>query len=222
MEPRYSATIGAWCSLSRLVGIVRNIIEQDIEFKIMIKDVIQKIGKNLETTFDDVNSWFNVTDDLLDYIPLNNGWTIRQILEHISLTNHYLLILIRKGARKAIEESKKSPWHDLVANYDLDWDKLATIGIHGSFEWTRPEHMEPTGTILLHDVKVTLQSQVEECLSILDTLSNGEGVLYKTMMTVNGLGKIDVYHYIRFLAQHAKRHLSQMEKIRIEFEKDRK
>jgi hypothetical protein len=41
--------------------------------------------------------------------------------------------------------------------------------------------------------------------------------LCKTMMSVNNIGKIDVYHYICFLVQHAKRHITQMEKIRDEF-----
>ena len=59
---------------------------------------------------------------------------------------------------------------------------------------------------------------MSECLSCLDQLKNGEGVLHKTTMSVNDLGKIDVYHYIVFLVQHAKRHLVQMDKIKIEFE----
>jgi hypothetical protein len=42
-------------------------------------------------------------------------------------------------------------------------------------------------------------------------LSNGEGALYKTTMSVNSLGKIDVYEYIYFLAQHGRRHIGQME-----------
>lgn len=36
-------------------------------------------------------------------------------------------------------------------------------------------------------------------------------------MTVNNLGKIDVYQYIYFLAMHAQRHVEQMEKIETEW-----
>jgi hypothetical protein len=54
-------------------------------------------------------------------------------------------------------------------------------------------------------------------MACLDQLKNGEGVLHKTMMSVNKLGKIDVYHFIYFLVQHAKRHIGQMEKIKGEF-----
>jgi hypothetical protein len=36
-------------------------------------------------------------------------------------------------------------------------------------------------------------------------------------MTVNELGKIDVYEYIYFLGQHGQRHIIQMQKNLIEF-----
>jgi hypothetical protein len=43
-------------------------------------------------------------------------------------------------------------------------------------------------------------------------------VLHKTTMTVNDLGKIDVYEYIHFLAQHGQRHLAQMQKKQAEYD----
>jgi len=153
----------------------------------------------------------------LNYQPPGGGWTIRLILEHISLTNRFLLILIRKGADKAITRAKAIDSSDTQDDYDLDWGKLNQIGIHQSFNWNRPEHMEPTGITDLAEVKNTLHLQKSEALSYLNQLKNGEGTLYKTMMTVNNLGKIDVYHYIYFLVQHAKRHIGQMEKVKTEF-----
>lgn len=77
--------------------------------------------------------------------------------------------------------------------------------------------MEPTGNKLLAEVRHQLKEQVHQCLAILAKLSNGEGVLYKTTMSVNNLGKLDVYEYIYFLAQHARRHIMQMEKNEFEF-----
>jgi hypothetical protein len=49
---------------------------------------------------------------------------------------------------------------------------------------------------------------------LLNKIQNGEGVLQTTMMSVNNLGKIDVYSYLYFLAKHAERHVSQMQKKR--------
>jgi len=184
----------------------------------MIRDVVNKIKNELIGTFAETKEWFDADNDLLDYIPSNDGWTIRQIAEHISLTNHYLLILIRKRVHKAMDMAKKIDYSDLLIDYDVDWKKLDEIGEHGSFYWNRPMHMEPTGTVVLDEVKRKLDNQLQECLNYLEQMPNGEGVLYKTMMSVNGLGKIDVYHYILFLSQHARRHNTQMKKIRKEFQ----
>ena len=184
----------------------------------MLKIIINKIEAELKNTFNEVDTCFDAGDSLLEYKP-QLGWTIREVLEHISLTNYFLLILIKKGTRKAMELSKVNDFANLLINYDLDWDKLKAIGEHGSFEWNRPRHMEPTGKEDLSLVRERIKNQLNECLQYLEQMQHGEGVLYKTMMTVNGLGKIDVYHYIYFLAEHARRHLMQIQKTKIEYKK---
>ena len=77
--------------------------------------------------------------------------------------------------------------------------------------------MEPKAEKTLVQVRQQLKDQVKQCFDNLDKLKNGEGVLYKTTMTVNDLGKIDVYEYIYFLAQHGQRHITQMTKNEIEY-----
>ena len=77
--------------------------------------------------------------------------------------------------------------------------------------------MEPKGDVSDEEIKDELISQLRRCLNHLEELKNGEGLLYKTMMTVNGLGKINVYEYIYFLSKHAERHLYQMEENREEY-----
>lgn len=72
--------------------------------------------------------------------------------------------------------------------------------------------MEPKGESTQDEVRAQLKAQVKQCIDNLDKLKNGEGAHYKTTMTVNDLGKIDVYEYIYFLAQHGQRHITQMEK----------
>lgn len=184
----------------------------------MSGNIIKVISNEITAGFDSLNIWLNANDDLMQYKPASKGWSVKQNLEHISLTNHYLLILIKKGTAKAIELLAKNIAGGFPDGYVIAWEKLETIGKHKSFEWIRPEHMQPTGDISLNDIQARLQMQKDECMICLEKLQNGGGVLYKTMMSVNGLGKIDVYHYILFLVQHIKRHITQMEKIKLEFD----
>lgn len=182
-----------------------------------IKDIIIEIKDFLELTFKSIDLWFDKDAELRSYKPQNGGWTIDQILEHIGLTNHFLLILIDKGTNKALANISKLDINEALINYDLQRDKLTEVGLHKSFNWIRPEHMEPKAEKTVVQVRQQLKKQVTQCLDNLEKLKNGEGVLYKTTMTVNDLGKIDVYEYIYFLAQHGQRHITQMTKNETEF-----
>jgi hypothetical protein len=52
----------------------------------------------------------------------------------------------------------------------------------------------------------------------LSLLNIGEGVLVLTNMSVNQLGKLDIYQYIYFLTKHIERHIRQMERLQNEYE----
>ncbi|MFY8035595.1 MAG: DinB family protein [Cyclobacteriaceae bacterium] len=187
-----------------------------------MKDVTHWIGeihRFLNSTFQQIDEWFEMDESCRKYKPINGGWTIDQILEHISLTNHFLLILIVKATKKSLEKKAATPdWQKEVENYTFQLEKLQQVGVHKSFYWMRPEHMEPTGKISLDEVRQKLNEQLHQCLHLLNQLKHGEGVLHKTTMTVNSLGKMDVYEYLYFLAQHGQRHVTQMANNRSEFE----
>lgn len=185
-----------------------------------IRTIIADIGSFLQQTFSEIDTWFDKEPELRNYRPANGGWTINEILEHIGLTNHFLLILIDKGTSKALQNIHQLNLQEVLQANAFHADKLQEVGVHLSFNWVRPEHMEPVGMKPLEDVRAQLKEQVERCLNNLAQLPNGEGVLYKTTMTVNDLGKIDVYEYIYFLAQHGKRHIMQMEKNEAEYMKE--
>jgi hypothetical protein len=93
---------------------------------------------------------------------------------------------------------------------------LEKVGEYGSFKWIRPEHMEPKGELNLTEIRNLITQQYHQCLSYLDLMKNGEGLLCKTTMTVNELGKINAYEYIYFLSLHAKRHVTQMRNNELE------
>lgn len=173
---------------------------------------IQDIKVHLKLTFDEVDGWFNKDKETLNYQPSNGGWTIQQILEHIYLTNFYLLILIEKGSKKAMKNSLHLDLESEMKNYNFNKESFDKVGEHGAFEWIRPEHMEPKGEGSLDEIRNRITQQYLQCLQYLEVMKNGEGFLYKTTMTVNELGKINVYEYIYFLSLHAQRHITQMKK----------
>ena len=182
-----------------------------------IQDLISEIKTFLNSTFISIDKWFNKESQLRAYKPMNGGWSINEILEHIGLTNHFLLILIEKGTNKALQNVHKLDLQTELKNYQFHREKLNEVGQHNSFTWIRPEHMEPKAKKTQNEIRQQLKDQVAQCINCLDKLKNGEGVLYKTTMTVNSLGKINVYEYIYFLAQHGQRHITQMLKNEMEF-----
>ena len=184
----------------------------------MISIQIQTIRDHLIATAKEVDHWFDKDAALRAFPPSDGGWTIDQVLEHISLTSHFLLILIDKGVKKAKNKVAAQNLEEALENYTFHQEKLEQIGQHQSFEWIRPIHMEPKGNQPLDTVRATIQSQFQRCIQHLDDLPNGEGTLHRTRMTVNQLGKIDMYEYIYFLSKHAERHLQQMAKIESEYQ----
>jgi DinB superfamily len=177
-----------------------------------ILSFIKIVNTNLSNVFRNVDTWFEKPADVRQFRPQNGGWTIDEILEHIYLTNHFLLIIIEKGAAKSVKNSVDLNLNDMPLDYDFPIEKLNEIGIHQSFNWMRPEHMEPVGKGPLSILRENLKNQQTECSLVLNKIQNGEGVLQTTMMSINNLGKIDVYSYLYFLAKHAERHISQMQK----------
>ena len=176
-----------------------------------IHTTILKLNRELIGSFALLDSYFDRDEKFLR-ASNGNKWTTAQILEHVLLTNHYLLILIEKGAHRAKALALENDFSSTIRSYELESPALLEIGIHKSFEWENPAHMEPKGDLPLGEIRSGLRDQLHSCLCTLDSIGRGEGVLYKTTMTVNNLGKLDVYQYIYFLTLHIKRHLGQLEK----------
>ena len=175
------------------------------------------VETDLVTNFNRLFWWLGREDELMDYKPTSGGWSITQVLEHISLTNHFLLRIIQKTTAKAVKRAVKTKQVAVPDDYLLQLHKVDEVGIHKSFIWVRPEHMVPEGQAL-EITKERLQEQLRICLDCLAQLKNGEGFLVTTSMSVNKLGKIDIYQYLYFLSKHIERHVTQMQLIEKEFE----
>jgi hypothetical protein len=187
-----------------------------------IEDVMNVIRGELSHVRGDLLGWLGQDGAHLYYRPANGGWSSMQVLEHIMLTSHFLLIIIDKGVVKAKRRALTMPVREDWDNYTFVSGALNDVAIHKSFAWDRPIHMEPTGDMSLGEVRDRILKQFSLCEGYLELLRNGEGTLHSTTMTVNGIGRLDVYQYIYFLILHAKRHLTQLERNKGEFAAEHK
>lgn len=135
-----------------------------------IQELIAEIDAFLKQIHKEVDKWFDKEAELLHYRPENNAWTIAEILEHIVLTNKYLLILIEKGRNKALKNIQKRDLATELENYEFQKDRLDEVGFYKSFVWVRPEHMEPKGEQSLAEIQDKLETQVLNCRCYLGDL----------------------------------------------------
>ncbi|WP_165226233.1 DinB family protein [Aquisphaera insulae] len=164
--------------------------------------------------FAEVDAWFDRDEAMRAFRPSSGGWSVDQVLEHVTLTNRFLMLTLRKYAAIAERRALRG---DPIPAPESDLERLEVIGERGSFGWPRPEHMEPTGVPSSGEVRATLNRQLDECLILLERRGGGVGAMCRVTMTVNDLGKIDMYQWLYFLAQHARRHLQQMSAVEAEY-----
>ncbi len=180
----------------------------------MYANTIGTVQRTIEEVYSSVDTWFDKPHAMRAFRPSNNGWTIDEILEHITLTNHFLLIIIRKGMEKALRRSQTQQPSD--GESDLHF--MNVVCYTKALRWAHPEHMTPQGKESPEAIRHRMRQQYAECLALLGQLRNGEGSLHTVRMSVGELGKIDMYQWLYFLALHIRRHFDQLHAAACEWE----
>lgn len=139
------------------------------------------------------------------------GWTVPQILEHVTLTDRFLLILIDKisaRARKRIVSG--DPWPAHAPRFDV----LQSLASRER-EWDAPEHMIPIGDLPIGEIETRLERDESRCLALLNEFPRGEGTLHRIRMSMveGDDDRLDLYQFIEIVRLHARRHLAQIERI---------
>lgn len=172
---------------------------------------IRRIELELHETFAALDICFDLPLELRQVQPAVGEWSIDEILEHITLTSHFLMITLRQSLGKVLRRAQEQPLPD----GESDLDRIIRISDPDAFDWTRPEHMEPTRSKSSEAVRTLMREQGQECLQILSQISHGEGALHTVSMSVQNLGRLDMYEWLYFLVQHAKRHIVEIERIQL-------
>lgn len=171
-------------------------------------DTIRRVSTALETHLDTLLPNFSAAFPLLTFVPTPSRWSIGQILEHVTLTNHFLLLVIEKQVRRALKRAAQG--HVPPPSDSFTLEPIEDVGRWGAFTWIRPSHMEPSPSPDLPSVQNRLVEQKRLCLALLENTSSGEGALVTVRPSVNDLGRLNMYQWLYFLAQHARRHGTQI------------
>ncbi len=176
-----------------------------------IEQIISKIDATLVSGFAALDGWFD--DERVGRRIAAHAWSAAEVLEHVMLTNHYLLKLIRRGHARAKEIARQNDGPALPGDYVFFNPALEAVADPESFLWDCPEHMLPSGVAPAVTVRHALRGQLYECLNILDDMPKGEGAWHRVSLSVNSIGKLDIYQHIYFLALHVKRHVVQLNRV---------
>ena len=162
----------------------------------------------LEEGFRELDAWLDRDREELASRPDRpDAWSPLEHLEHVDLANHFLLLTIAKGCRTARRRAQREP----VPPGESDLALLAPVAVPGAFDWPPPRHMVPTGRREPAEIRRGLEDEREQCRELLAGIPHGEGRLYAIRMSVGGLGRLDMYQWLYFLAQHMRYHLRLLE-----------
>ncbi len=151
------------------------------------QQTIQHVRTELITTFKQLDVLFDLEQDIRQVRPAPDEWCIDEILEHITLTNHFLMITLDNSRQKVLKRAKIQP----IPNGESDLDAITVISDPNAFAWIRPEHMEPTHEKPMSEVRQIMTEQRDQCLAILEDVKSDEGALHTVRMSVQDLGSIN-------------------------------
>lgn len=164
-------------------------------------DALTELGPRLDACFE-------LSPPLRASRPAPAVWSIDEILEHLWLADHYLLLVIEKHANRALRAAARGA---PIPAGESDLERLEPIGRPGAFPWSCPEHMRPTGQKGSEELHAALREQLERCRRLVGDLGHGVGALRRVRLDVAELGHLDLYQWLQFLLQHLRRHLAQIE-----------
>ena len=162
---------------------------------------LERILKEMQEVFSALRQKSEENEEL----PRERAWTNAQTLEHVCLVNHFLLLSAKKGVKICDKRASAHLRGNEAATVSLN--EVRVIGIKGSFNWEAPAHMTPSEKPDQELNRVWLDVQQAEITTLLSRLRDGRGLLYRQGMSVAGLGKLDMYQWLYFIIQHARRHV---------------
>lgn len=170
----------------------------------------EELRERLVEALDALVAWTRKDPALLARRPRSGAWSGLEVLEHVALSNRFLLVLagkVRARSRARLEAGDPFP----TAPPDLE---VVARSCFDSRPWPAPEHMLPTGSVEPDRVRPDLAGQLERCLAFLVEMPSGEGTLHRIRFSriSRGDDRLDLYQWLELIARHAERHTRQLER----------
>lgn len=143
--------------------------------------------------------------------PAGGAWSGAEVLEHVALTNHFLLILVDKiAARCRARVARGEVWPAHPPAFEI----LRGLASRET-SWDAPAHMLPTGAVAPAEAARRLADQGRRCAALLEELAFGEGTLHRIRMSMVGGedDRLDLYQFLELLRLHAERHVAQVDRV---------
>jgi hypothetical protein len=161
---------------------------------------LERAGRALE-------AWIDAPEPLWSGRPAPQDWSAAEVLEHVSLMQHFVLLLVEKLAARGLARATRGGVPPLEPASNAALDALASR----DFRWERPEHMAPLGRATRAELRARLGEQTRRALAVLERTARGEGALADARMGAID-ARLDAYGFLHLMALHAERHLAQLER----------
>lgn len=175
---------------------------------------ITALRDRLSSTFEPLVALAHSQAPWLAARPEPGGWTGAEVLEHIALTDHFLLRLAQKiGDKAAMRAARGDEWPTAPPEFA----HLEAIAAR-EHSWPHPEHMTPTGEASLGEVAQELTEHLAIAHGWLERQPYGEGTLHRIRMSVVGDAgaeddRLHLYQFLAVIELHARRHRAQLARL---------
>jgi DinB superfamily len=182
------------------------------------ENIVNTVRSELIRSIAALDEWFDREQTLMEYLP-SSGRCACELLRHLMLTNHFLLTLIDQECESTSQKNDYEVKNSLV-DYCLEILTVGSFNEQGVFTGWGTDFLMPTEKKPLNEVRKEIRDQLNRSLILLEKLNQGEGALYKILLPVKGLKKLDVYQCLNFLALYTRKHVGQLQRILEEYNKE--
>jgi hypothetical protein len=168
------------------------------------------LARRIAAAFEALAHALELPPDALERRPGPGAWSPLEVVEHVTLTNRSLGLLIDKIARRSRARLADG---GQPAAQPGPVEHLRELGSRG-LGWRQPEHLSPAGETPRAELSARLDEQAADFRALLEELAHGEGTRHTIRMSAveGGDDRLDLYQFLEVVALHAERHLRQIER----------